>query len=76
MALVQGVEMDVFVNGDRRTVAEGATLNTLLTECRVNPQSVVVEHNEIVVPRDALAQTRLASGDKVEIVRFVGGGRF
>lgn len=68
--------MDVFVNGDRKAVTDGATLNMLLMECRVNPQTVVVEHNEVVVSREAFAQIRLAPGDKVEIVRFVGGGSF
>jgi len=35
---------------------------------------VVVEHNRRIVRRDALGTTRLAEGDAVELVHFVGGG--
>jgi len=34
----------------------------------------VVEHNRHIVRRDDLAQARLAGGDVIELVHFVGGG--
>jgi len=68
--------MEIYVNGDKRRIPDGATLHMLLREVRVNPQSVVVEHNETVVQKDAYESTSLIEGDKIEIVRFVGGGRF
>ena len=38
------------------------------------PNTVVVEHNEHILAREAFAQTFLQQGDKLEIVHFVGGG--
>ena len=34
----------------------------------------VVERNLEIVPRSAYGQTRLADGDRIEIVHFIGGG--
>jgi thiamine biosynthesis protein ThiS len=35
---------------------------------------MAVERNREVVPRSRYADTELAEGDRVELVRFVGGG--
>ncbi|MHB1935356.1 MAG: sulfur carrier protein ThiS [Acidobacteriaceae bacterium] len=35
---------------------------------------VAVERNGDIVPRSNWAQVRLAEGDKLEVVQFVGGG--
>jgi len=62
------------VNGESRTVCEGTTLAGLLAELGLDPRAVVVEHNRRIVRRDALGETRLAGGDAVELIHFVGGG--
>jgi thiamine biosynthesis protein ThiS len=64
----------VVVNGESRDVDEGTTLRGLLARLRLDPRAVVVELNRRIVRRDALAATRLAAGDTVELVHFVGGG--
>ncbi len=64
----------VTVNGESRAVAEGTTLRELLAQLGLDPRAVVVEHNRRIVRRDALAATRLAGGDTIELVHFVGGG--
>ena len=64
----------LLVNGESRAVAAGTTLGGLLDELGLDPRAVVVEHNLRIVRRDALAATRLAEGDAVELVHFVGGG--
>jgi len=66
--------MEILLNGDKRVVAQGLTLAKLLESLEVRTGSVAVEHNEKVIPRKDLGQVALNSGDKVEIVRFVGGG--
>ena len=64
------------VNGEERTVAAGSTIGDLLRELSVSAAAVVVEHNrEIVRDRSRLDSMVLATGDSVEIVHFVGGGR-
>jgi thiamine biosynthesis protein ThiS len=35
---------------------------------------VAVEMNRVILPREAYGSTRLAEGDSLEIVHFVGGG--
>lgn len=64
----------IVVNGAGRTVSEGATLLELLRQLDLDPRTVVVEHNRIIVRRTDLDGKRLSAGDAVEIVHFVGGG--
>jgi len=62
------------VNGERRAVAGGGTLLELLEALQLDPRAVVVEHNRRIVRRPALAEVRVAPGDAIELVHFVGGG--
>jgi thiamine biosynthesis protein ThiS len=66
--------IDIVVNGTTRAVPEGATLGELLRQLNLDPRTVVVEHNRTIVRRPDLEQARLAAGDAVELVHFVGGG--
>ncbi len=63
--------MKLKVNGEERELAEGSTVVDLLGQM-TGP--VAVERNGEVVPRKEHATTRLAEGDELEIVHFVGGG--
>lgn len=65
--------IEVVVNGERRAVSPG-TLLDLLRELQLDPRSVVVEHNRRIVRGPGLEDVRLAAGDSVELVHFVGGG--
>ena len=73
-ALPAAPGVTVTVNGESRPVAEGTTLRELLAQLGLDPRAVVVEHNRRIVRRDALAATRVAGGDAIELVHFVGGG--
>ena len=66
--------IDVIVNGESRAVAPGATLLELLAALELDPRAVVVEHNRQIVRRPALGDVRVAPGDAIELVHFVGGG--
>jgi thiamine biosynthesis protein ThiS len=66
--------MLVTVNGTPRTVEEGLPLVTLLEQLCLKPAATVVERNGIVLERPKYAETVLAEGDVLELVRFVGGG--
>jgi thiamine biosynthesis protein ThiS len=66
--------IDVVINGERRSVAPGVTLLELLTELALDPRTVVVEHNRHIVRRPSLGDVRVAPGDAIELVHFVGGG--
>jgi len=62
------------VNGDPRQIASGSTLERLLAELDLGERRVAVAINRDVVPRSSYAETRLAEGDRVEILEAVGGG--
>jgi sulfur carrier protein len=66
--------MQITVNGKFKDVPDGITLESLLNELHLNPRTVVVELNREVVERDTYAEVRLSDGDRLELVRFVGGG--
>lgn len=66
--------MNLTVNGEPRSFGELETLRDLLGVLGLDPGTVVVEHNRRIVRRARLGETRVASGDAVEIVHFVGGG--
>lgn len=66
--------MEILLNGEKREIDAGLTLAKLLESLEIRTGSVAVEHNEKVIPRKDLEHFALSSGDKVEIVRFVGGG--
>jgi thiamine biosynthesis protein ThiS len=66
--------MRVLVNGDWNEIEEGETLESLLVRLGLDRRRVAVEHNLEIVPRSRYGGTRLADGDSLEIVHFVGGG--
>jgi thiamine biosynthesis protein ThiS len=51
------------------------TVAALLAQLDIDSRRVAVEHNLVVLKRDAFGTTLVQDGDTVEIVNFVGGGR-
>ena len=66
--------MEIVVNGERRTVGEGMTLEGLVREMGFLEKPVVCEVNLSIVSRKDWAGTLLSPGDTVEVIGFVGGG--
>ena len=66
--------MQITLNGDAREVAGPLTVNELLARLEIDGRRVAVEHNLIVLKRDAFDVTMVREGDEIEIVNFVGGG--
>ena len=64
----------VSVNGEARELATGSTVAGLLAGLGLPGGKVAVELNEAIVPRSTYASVRLAPGDQLEIVHFIGGG--
>ena len=68
------LEMEIMLNGENRNLADPTTLRDLIAEIGLDERKVAVERNLEIVPRSTYAQTQLKSGDRIEIVEFVGGG--
>ena len=66
--------MRITLNGDPHTVADGATVASLIDALGLAGKRLAVEINEEVVPRSRHAERALADGDRVEIVHAIGGG--
>jgi len=66
--------MNLTVNGKARVVGAELTLLGLLEEIGIDSRIVAVEHNGEIVKRARYAETALSDGDRLEIVRMVGGG--
>jgi thiazole synthase len=66
--------MQIRINGEPKTLADGLTVAELLVELSLEPTRVAVECNKQLVRRTTFADAALADGDELEIVTLVGGG--
>ena len=66
--------MRVYINGKETEVSDQLTIAALVAERGLNPNTVVVEHNLAIQPKEKWSELTLAVDDKLEIVSFVGGG--
>lgn len=66
--------MRLTVNGEILEKTNARTVMELLNELRIRPGQVAVEVNLSIVKKADYSTFRLNDGDKVEIVKFVGGG--
>jgi sulfur carrier protein len=66
--------MRLVVNGEERTFSEVATVAALVASLGLDQRKVAVERNLEIVPRSTYSRARVADGDRIEIVHFIGGG--
>ena len=66
--------MRIVVNGRDMDVAEGLSVDALLVQLGVKREYTAVAVNRDITPKSAYGATVLRPGDKVEIVRPMGGG--
>jgi thiamine biosynthesis protein ThiS len=66
--------MRITLNGEPRDFPAPLPVLGLLAELGIDPRTVAVEHNRVVVKRERYAETVVQDGAEVEIVAFVGGG--
>ncbi|HXH51371.1 MAG TPA: sulfur carrier protein ThiS [Terriglobia bacterium] len=66
--------MTLQLNGEQREVPDGLSLAGLVEWLELPADRVAIERNLEVVKRASWNETRLENGDRLEIVRMVGGG--
>ena len=62
------------LNGEPHALPDPMSVLALLERLNVDPRTVAVELNRVVVRRPRYGETLIDDGAEVEIVAFVGGG--
>ena len=66
--------ISIELNGESRTVADSDCVQDLIDALSLTNQALAVAVNREVVPRATWCEYRFGAGDKVDIVRAIGGG--
>lgn len=66
--------MNIICNGEPKDIKAPLTLHGLAQSLGLNPQGVVAEVNGKIIEHDRFSDHPLQDGDRVELIRFVGGG--
>jgi sulfur carrier protein len=64
----------IVLNGSPHRCDGTVTVADLVRELALQGKRVAIERNGEIVPRGQHGETRIAPGDKIEIVAAVGGG--
>ena len=66
--------IDVTVNGAQRELAAETSAEDLVALLQLGAERVAMEINGQIVPRSKYRARQINAGDRIEIVRAVGGG--
>ncbi|HMV48769.1 MAG TPA: sulfur carrier protein ThiS [Blastocatellia bacterium] len=66
--------IEIIINGEPREIAAQSKVTDLVSLLDLTAQRLAIELNLSILPRAVWAETTLQTGDKLEIVHFVGGG--
>jgi thiamine biosynthesis protein ThiS len=64
----------IIVNGQPTEIEAGLTIDGLLDALKIKREYTAVAVNREITPKSAYGSVTLSAGDKVEIVRPMGGG--
>ncbi len=67
-------DITIQLNGSPHSIPGGQSVASLLASLELANQRVAIEVNANVVPRSEYTETLLQEGDRVEIIRAIGGG--
>jgi sulfur carrier protein len=66
--------MQIRLNGKPETLTGALSVGDLIREKGLDPDTIVVEHNLVIIATQDLDRVCLKDNDSLEILRFVGGG--
>jgi thiamine biosynthesis protein ThiS len=69
--------LNLTVNGKERTFESSdspETLKNLLEQLNIKAATIVAEIDGKIIERKEFENTQLANGQKIELIRFMGGG--
>jgi sulfur carrier protein len=67
-------KIKITVNGKQMTVNLKYSLKNLIDKLKLPIKKVAIELNREIVNKKKISKIILNSGDKIEIVNFIGGG--
>ncbi len=66
--------MEISLNGEPRQIEEGMTLQGLVGTLQLPDRALAIAGNRKVITRAKWPEVVLQPGDRVELVRAIGGG--
>jgi sulfur carrier protein len=66
--------MKLTINGTVTDIEDSLTMSDLLARHKLKAETVVVEYNLRVPQKSEYGSIQLRDGDRIEIVKFMGGG--
>ena len=66
--------INVIINGKLFQIKEGISIVDYLNDIQLDLKFIAIAHNGEIVAKDNYCRTNLNDGDKLEIVKPVGGG--
>lgn len=70
----KGVIMQITINGEKKTIEQEQTISQILDMLRVPRAGTAVAINGAIVSRDRHERHVVADGDRIDILRPIGGG--
>ena len=67
-------KVKITLNG-KETHVLADSIEQLLKLNQLNPELIIVEHNNIILNKNTYKTTSLAPNDTIEIIRYIGGGK-
>jgi len=66
--------MKVWINGESAEINGARNIAQLAARYRLQPNTVLIEHNATALHQREWEERTLAEGDRVEFIRIVAGG--
>lgn len=66
--------MELIINGEKKQIYNSNNVYEMLVELKLNPDIIAVEKNSEIINKKSYQAEKINSGDKFELIRFMGGG--
>ena len=67
-------KITITLNG-KKTQVLAHSIEELLKLNQLNPNLIIVEHNNVILNKHHYKTTPIAPNDTIEIIRYIGGGK-
>ena len=66
--------MNLMVNGENLEIDKHLNAQDLITQLGYQDQRIALEINKVIIPKSKHTKFNLNDGDKIEVIKAVGGG--